>query len=172
MIYHSLRRILCISKSGFGFSLIELMVTVTIIGILLVVGVPSFVRFIGSQGVKTATYDLMADLYFARSEAIKRNSTIDVQATTCQAWQGGWTVRLGSTILRTHDSMSGLNITDSVNSSTNCKLSYNKAGRLASSSMTFTIDVSPSSSKVTPRCINIDLSGRANSKLRSGSTCS
>lgn len=82
MICYSLRRILCISKSSLGFTLIELIVTVTIIGSLLVVGVPSFVRFIGSQGVKTATYDLMADLYFARSEAIKRNSTIDVQATT------------------------------------------------------------------------------------------
>ncbi|MCX7111620.1 MAG: GspH/FimT family pseudopilin [Proteobacteria bacterium] len=171
---HSTQNIRILRKPSLGFTLIEMMVTLSILAILTVISVPKFQIFFGNQGIKSATFDLLADLTLARSEAIKRNANVDVKADSCGGWQGGWKVKFGTTDLRTHASISGLSILDSVNA-TNCTtpspVTFNRAGRLASDSIIFTIDVSPSSTKVTPRCIKIDLGGRANSSLKQGSSC-
>jgi len=171
---HSTQNIRILQEPSLGFTLIEMMATLSILAILTVVAVPKFQSLFANQGIKSATFDLLADLTLARSEAIKRNANVDMKADSCLGWQGGWRVKSGTTDLRTHASMSGLSILDSVNA-TNCTtpsvVTFNRVGRLASSSVIFTIDVSPSSTKVTPRCIKIDLGGRANSSLRQGSGC-
>lgn len=55
-----------------GFTLLELMLVVTIAGVLLAFGVPAMGNFFRNARITGAANDVMAGLHFARSEAIKR----------------------------------------------------------------------------------------------------
>jgi type IV fimbrial biogenesis protein FimT len=59
-----------------GFTLIELVVTLTIAGILFAIAAPSMWGFLSSNRLTAQVNDLIADINFARSEAIKRNGTV------------------------------------------------------------------------------------------------
>jgi type IV fimbrial biogenesis protein FimT len=55
-----------------GFTLVELLVVITVAAILLVIGVPGFRDFILMQRLKGTNAQLVTDLQFARSEASAR----------------------------------------------------------------------------------------------------
>lgn len=57
-----------------GFTLIELMVVVALIGALVMLSGPSFKRFIDTQRLRSVNSALITDLQFARSEAASRNA--------------------------------------------------------------------------------------------------
>jgi len=61
-----------------GFTVIEMMVVVAIIAILSMLAVPSMRDMITTQRVKTASFDMFAGLVLARSEAIKRNTSVPI----------------------------------------------------------------------------------------------
>ena len=82
-----------------GLTLIELMVTVSILAILMAVAIPSFQSMIASSKLTTATNDFMATLGQARSEAIRRGSRVTVcksadgsQCVTTGDWEQGWII--------------------------------------------------------------------------------
>lgn len=81
-----------------GFTLIELIVSITILAILLGIGVPSFTNVIRSNQITAQTNALVSSLTFARSEATKRSARISIcgnNAGTCSGntnWSGGWLV--------------------------------------------------------------------------------
>src|SRR5215210_4587284 len=75
-----------------GFTLPELLIVVTVMGVLLAAGVPSFVEFIKNQRVKTASFDVFSSLVVARSEAITRNTSVTITPTTTANWANGWTI--------------------------------------------------------------------------------
>jgi type IV fimbrial biogenesis protein FimT len=77
-----------------GFTLIELMIVIGIAAILVTVGVPSFTAFIASQRVRTAVSDTMADISFARAEAIKesRQAIMERLAGATGTWKDGWRI--------------------------------------------------------------------------------
>ena len=76
-----------------GFTLIELMVTLSVAAILLTVGVPSFQEFIASNRLTSEINSFTAYLNLARSEAIKSGGRVTLCAssngTSC-ATSGGW----------------------------------------------------------------------------------
>jgi prepilin-type N-terminal cleavage/methylation domain-containing protein len=101
-----------------GFTLTELMITVSIIAITLSFGVPSFDTLTLTQNARTAASDLQTSLFFARSEALKR--AVDVNVVPARGdWKNGWTVELDDgSVLRSEAplskrlaSMSGTTIT-------------------------------------------------------------
>ncbi|RAO75447.1 GspH/FimT family pseudopilin [Dyella jiangningensis] len=57
-----------------GFTIIELMVALTVAGILLVIAIPSFRQLTLSSRLTTATNDVVAAINVARMEAVKRNA--------------------------------------------------------------------------------------------------
>lgn len=84
-----------------GFTLIELMVTVTVAAILLSMAVPAFTNFIKDSQLLADSNSLVADVNLARSEAIKRGVPVGVCSSpspnagspTCAAsatWTSGW----------------------------------------------------------------------------------
>ncbi len=85
-------------KKHNGFTLIELMITLAIVGILLLVGLPSLKSTMQGNQLVAATNELLSALHVARSEAIKLNSRVSVCATagttTCAGsdWSQGWVV--------------------------------------------------------------------------------
>ena len=64
-----------------GFTLLELMITVTILGIIASMAVPSFQSVIERDHLKGAVEGLKSDLMFARVEAIKRGTNLNVTIT-------------------------------------------------------------------------------------------
>lgn len=59
-----------------GFTLVELMITIVVFGILLMIAVPSFTSLMDSVRVKRAGDAVNAFMVNAKSEAIKRNATV------------------------------------------------------------------------------------------------
>lgn len=61
-----------------GFTLIELIITLTIMGILTALAAPGMSNFIKDQRLSGQINDFVGDLNFARSEAIKRSANITI----------------------------------------------------------------------------------------------
>ena len=86
-----------------GFTLTEMLVTISIMGILLAVAVPSYLSTISSTRMSNEINTLLGSLNFARSEAGKRGLRVDVcpqAGATCGSgtnWTSGWYVLLDST---------------------------------------------------------------------------
>lgn len=59
-----------------GFSLIELMIGLVILGLLMALGLPSFFTFLQNTQVRNAADSIQNGLQVARAEAIRRNALV------------------------------------------------------------------------------------------------
>lgn len=83
-----------------GFSLLELMVTITVAGILLAIAVPNFRDVIRRNQVSSASNELLAAMSYARTEAITRGQLVSIcpsaDGAACtaggKAYEPGWLV--------------------------------------------------------------------------------
>ena len=103
-----------------GFSLIELIVAVAILGILTAFAIPSFNETILSFKLRSYANDFVGHAYLARGEAIKINAPVAVcvstNGTSCSAagsWKDGWIVLSGTTVVQRHEALAkGYKVTE------------------------------------------------------------
>lgn len=142
-----------------GFTLIELMVVVAVLGILTTLAVPSFREFVAGQRMKTASFDLMSMLTLARSEAIKRNASV----TLSGIGSGNLVITAGGTTVQQREAFTGLTLTcKTAGSAVACaNVIYLGNGRLQAAVPSMEIGGAANNQE---RCISLDLSGRPVSK--------
>lgn len=148
------------AENQYGFTLIELIITMAILAVVIGMAVPSFQSLSAEQRVKAASESLAMSILFARSEAIKRRAGVDVSQLD-SSWNNGWEVKQGTNVLR-KDSVSGVTITGISNSS----LSLNRNGRLSSA---FSFVICDSAGKATKRVLAVSIGGQT--RVSKGGSC-
>jgi len=81
-----------------GFSLIELMITVTILFIMALIAVPSWTKLIQDNAITTAVNQIQSIYQLTRSEALKRHEDITLTSTNTNH---SWTMSTSSGALKT-----------------------------------------------------------------------
>ncbi len=86
-------------KKTSGFTLLELMITMAIVGLVFAIGIPSMNTFIQNDRLVTQINTLIGHLSYARSEAVKRSQQVGVcvsnNTTSCTGgnnWENGWII--------------------------------------------------------------------------------
>jgi len=139
-------------KPGNGFTLLELLITLTIVSLLMAIGVPSMRDFIKNDRLVTQINTLVGHLAYARSEAALRHQSVVVCAsgtqTSCSTnnWSAGWIIFVdsdnnsdfsaGEDMLRVVDALSGGN---SLTSTVGSLVIYDKRGFAPDSVGSFTL---------------------------------
>ncbi|MBF0190705.1 MAG: GspH/FimT family pseudopilin [Magnetococcales bacterium] len=95
-----------------GYTLVELLVVVAIVAALMVMAAPFVTRILQDNRLITQINLLHGTLQFARTEAIKRGTSITVCATSNGAicggnWQEGWLILADAVILRAMPKLTG-----------------------------------------------------------------
>ena len=112
------------TKRNSGFTLIEMIVTVSIVAIFASIAVPSFSQLIKNNRITTTTNEFISALVLARSEALKRSRDVRVctssNLTTCSVsetdFSKGWIVQADTdvttvkNIIKVHDGFKGVYI--------------------------------------------------------------
>lgn len=148
-----------------GFTLIELMVTVSILGVMAALAGPPMASMIAAQRLRGMATDFHQSLLKARSEAIKRNTSVTVNPLD-GSWASGWTIvdpaNPSGTPLDRREANGAVAVTASLS-----QIVYRGSGRItATSTPTFVFSASATEES---RCVTIDPSGRPYGIK--GSTC-
>jgi type IV fimbrial biogenesis protein FimT len=169
-----------------GFTLIELGVTLVIVALLATIGMPSLRSYLVTQSIKTASFDTVAALMYARSEAVKRAANVSLTPPGGN-WQNGWIITDSTgTMLRQQGPLNGVVVDcwlTGIAQACPPNLTYSGNGRLMQPPGVPTGTPVPAlrivsanvldSSPVNTRCISVDLSGMPTSRRtqRNDSLC-
>ena len=81
-----------ISSRIHGFTLLELMITVALVGLLASIGIPSFTSSLRGNRLTTSANEFISAINLARSEAVKRNQSVSIRKINGGDWEDGWNV--------------------------------------------------------------------------------
>lgn len=152
-------------KTQRGFTIIELMIAIMVLGILATVAAPSFSEILKQNRLATQVNTLLASINFARSETINQNTNVVLTPITAGTndWADGWEVRLNSAtgpVLRNFEGVKNTNLVSSV-----ATITYRADGSIQGAA-NITLDLTPSdcpTGKDHMRRITIRLSGQSGS---------
>lgn len=173
---------------GLGFSLLELLVVLGLVGVLASLAVPSMGALLLKRAVQHSAQALVADLRLARSEAVKRAHTVvvcsSVDGLVCSAsaaWLEGWIVfadrnanrrlDVSEDLIRVQPRLTGLNSVASTKpQNDNAYFVYQPTGlaKAAAQTLVFT----PQGSAVAPRLVCISNQGRPTLRPEGWGQCS
>ena len=160
---HGTTRRVCGRGCG-GFTLIELMIAVTIAGVLVGAGLPSFMHTLKNNRVRSAATDLHLSFLMARSESLKRGSNVLLNRSSSD-WAGGWTVTATGVTdpLRVNDAFTSVQVDCATSptatpSACPATVTFNRAGR-PTSYIEFR-NYMTDDENIQARCVSMSLSGR------------
>ncbi|MFT5425506.1 MAG: type IV fimbrial biogenesis protein FimT [Gammaproteobacteria bacterium] len=152
----------CKLKTQTGFTLIEIMIVIVIIGIVSAIALPNFQQAYQTQQIKTTVSDALMSMLLARSEAIKRNASVEIYGIA-----NGWEVRVKSdaTVLQTRNDLPAtMAVECNIDTDTAAEacpspsVTYNRSGRIDSFiELRF---YNSNNNNVRMRCLTTSLSGR------------
>jgi type IV fimbrial biogenesis protein FimT len=161
--------------SNRGFTLIEMMVAIAVLVILAMIAVPSFREASLSSQLRSSANDFIASANFARSEAIKRGTTVTMcvsaDGSSCGAggWEQGWIVLSGTTVLQ-HESAAPSGFKVSALGSV-ANLSFQPIG-VGATPATLTVCRATPTVGSQERVVTLDATGRAWLKVTTNGVCS
>ena len=160
-----------------GFTLVELMVVVTIAGVLAMVGLPEMNNLIKNSRIKSVSLDIYSSLALARSEAVKRNAGNISMIAATGGWQNGWTVCVdvdangacgaGDVVLLTGDA---IHSSITISGPGGNIVTFNRDGRPSTGTAAFTLRSGTNNTAVAMRCIDLDVSGRPRTRMDTNHT--
>ena len=157
-----------------GFTLVELLVTISVLAILLAIAVPSFESIRLSNRLTSYAGALASSSQLARTEAIKRNAAVTLcssaNGTSCDAsggWEAGWVVISGATVIQRQQAIdAGYRLADSGGANS---IAFESTG-VGATQATFTICRASPAPGNQERVVRISATGRFTvSRTNSGS---
>lgn len=167
-----------------GFTLLEVMVVVAIVAILTTLAGPSFVSLVQSNAVSSNVNTFMADIRFARSEAVRRGGAVimcrsddpEAAAPACgtgsgpgtNGWVSGWLIfedrdgsltrNAGDELLRVQSPITNL---DSIVEASSTKFQFTALGRMKSVGSATSLQFGSGIPNTRQRIVCVNQSGRA-----------
>ena len=142
-----------------GITIIELMVAISVLGILATVAVPSFAEFWKQNRLATQANRIIAATNYARNETINQNNNVLIAPVVAGTdWSGGWTISVGGTVLRNFEGFENAALTSSA-----ATFAYQADGSIVGTNP-ITLTLTPSdcpTGKDNIRVVTIALSGQA-----------
>jgi type IV fimbrial biogenesis protein FimT len=161
-------------KDSRGFTLVELLVTISIVAILASLAVPAFSEVMLSSRLSSLANKFVASVQLARSEAIKRNAAVTLCASsdgsTCTgAWKDGWVVRAGGAVVHSQEALpNGLLLVDT-DADPNTTLNFQPTG-VGATAASLTLCRSTPDVGTRQRVIRVSATGRPGVDKVSGAT--
>lgn len=141
-------------RSQRGFTLTELVVTVSVAAILTTVAVPSFNGVIANQRARTMASSLYATLSKTRSEALTLNGNVTLQPKA-GGWGNGWQMLdANNNVLDDYTTASGITIAGPA------AITYRSSGRLPAGALPMFQISTSSGGTMNYQCVSVELSGR------------
>lgn len=79
-------------RSAAGFTLIEMMVTISLVVVVMALAAPSFTAYQRNAELTSAANTLLSSLTAARAEAMKRGRNVTVAPSDGTHWSSGWVI--------------------------------------------------------------------------------
>lgn len=148
------------ARSAAGFTMIELIVVVALMGILFGIAIPAFRGLVADQAVRSAAASLHSSILQARGEAIKRNLTVRLRPADGEEWTDGWLIPDPATPASDSAPVRRERLKESVTiTSAATQVDFRPSGRISGAEVTFELEAASDSSK--KRCVTISVNGRA-----------
>lgn len=72
-----------------GFTLVELMIVIVLLGIVSSIAMPNFVQFIQNNQVQAQTDELASFIQYARSQAVAKRASYEIKVVSSEKWTVG-----------------------------------------------------------------------------------
>lgn len=162
-------------KRAYGFSLLELMVVVAILGILMSIAVPAYTEWIASQRVRDTAADIHTSLMRARNEAVSRGLNTSIKPVNGN-WASGWFIANPdgtynpdpanpTVFIEQHGPVPNASINGA-----GAGITFTPVGRLSGTALA--IKITSAGTRMT-RCVTVDTAGRPKTRpINATDTCS